>query len=67
MNAADKADVTRRDLCALLHISRSTAHRWEVAGYLPRPVHVGPRAVRWIRSEVEAFLRRLAEDRGGRP
>lgn len=56
--------LTRADLCARLNISRATSYRLEAAGYLPRPVRIAPRVVRFLRSEVEAFEQRLAADRG---
>lgn len=45
-------------------ISRAALWRNVALGRLPRPVHFGPRSVRWIRSEVDAFEKRLIEDRG---
>jgi predicted DNA-binding transcriptional regulator AlpA len=51
-------------LCRRLGISRATSYRLEAAGFLPRPVRIGPRTTRWLISELEAFERRLVEDRG---
>lgn len=67
MSAPEGGYLTRRDLCDRFKISRATAYRWEADGYLPRPVRVGPRSVRWAASEISAFEARLAADRGGAP
>ncbi len=56
--------IDRSDLCRRLGISRATSYRLEAAGFLPRPVRIGPRTTRWLISELEAFERRLVEDRG---
>jgi predicted DNA-binding transcriptional regulator AlpA len=32
----------------------------------PRPVRIGSRGTRWCSDEIEAFLARLAAERGGR-
>ena len=48
-------------------ISRATRFRWLKEGYLPAPVRFGPGTARWKRSELEAFERRAAADRGERP
>ena len=37
-------------------IGRSTIYRWMRLGRFPEPVKVGPRAVRWPESEIEAWL-----------
>jgi predicted DNA-binding transcriptional regulator AlpA len=56
--------IGRSDLCQRLGISRATSYRLETAGFLPRPVRIGPRTTRWSISELEAFEQRLVEDRG---
>ncbi len=57
--------LTEREVYSRFGISRATWRRWMAAGYAPRPVHLGPRTVRWLRQEIEAFERRAEEDRGG--
>ena len=56
--------IGRSDLCQRLGISRATSYRLEAAGYLPRPVRIGPRTTRWSVVEIEAFEQRLFDDRG---
>ena len=56
--------ITRRQRAARLGISIRTDYRLESQGYLPRPVRIGPGLVRYSLAEVEAFERKLLEDRG---
>ena len=37
-------------------VSRSSLYQWVGEGRFPRPVQVGPRAVRWRSSEVESWI-----------
>ena len=37
-------------------IARSSIYRFMRCGQFPEPVRVGPRAVRWRASEIEAWL-----------
>ena len=59
--------LTLREVALLFGGSRplnpSTVWRWVKSGRLPRPVKLGRGTVRWIRSEVEATLRRMVEAR----
>ena len=42
--------------------SDSTLYEWMAAGSFPKPIKIGPRAVAWVLSELEAFERqRIAE------
>ena len=46
-------------------LSRSTIYAWSAEGRFPAPVRLGGRAVGWIESEIDAWLReRIAESRG---
>ena len=46
-------------------LSRSTIYAWSADGRFPAPVRLGGRAVGWIESEIDAWLReRIAESRG---
>lgn len=56
--------LTERALLERFAVPRTTWNRWRREGYVPQPVRVGPRAIRWLASEIEAFERRLADDRG---
>ena len=58
------AYVTARELQRRLRIPPSTFWRLVKRGLLPQPVRIAPRCVRWRGSELEAFERRLVEDRG---
>ena len=40
---------------------RSSIYRWMSAGEFPRPVKIGPRAVRWRASDIEAWLEQRAQ------
>jgi prophage regulatory protein len=45
-------------------LSRSTIYEQMAQGRFPRPVGLGPRAVGWLESEVNAWLTaRIGEDR----
>ena len=47
----------RAEVEARCQITTSTLYRWMRAGWgFPEPVKVGPRAVRWVEREVDAFL-----------
>ena len=64
--------VRTRQLQTRLGISRATLHRWERAGRLPPKRKLGPNAVGWLESEIEAWLAELPEARprpgqGGSP
>lgn len=56
--------LSRGQLCQLLGVSRAFTYRR--AAYLPRPVLLAPRLWRWRLRDVEMFLARADEDRGGR-
>ena len=61
--------LTRAEVEKRCGVSRSTVYRWMRTGQFPEPVRVGPRAVRWPASEIEAYLesrpRARGEDRTG--
>jgi len=55
--------LNRKEVCLLFgSIHASTLWRGIKAGRFPRPIRVGGLS-RWLRSECEAALRRMAEDR----
>jgi predicted DNA-binding transcriptional regulator AlpA len=56
--------LTASDLCARWGVSRAKIHRDRCAGYIPQPVRLGARSVKWSLEEVEQFEARLAADRG---
>lgn len=40
----------------------STLYEWMAAGSFPKPIKIGPRAVAWVESELDAWERqRIAE------
>lgn len=43
-------------------LSRSTIYAWIKTGDFPSPIHLGPRAVGWLLSEVDAWLERRVVD-----
>lgn len=59
--------LTREEICRELGISRSSSYRLERNGYLPPPLVIGPRTIRWRRADLEVLLERAAADRGGTP
>ena len=42
---------------------RSTIYEMIGAGKFPAPVHLGPRAVAWLESEVETWMQDRIDDR----
>ena len=51
---------------ALTGLSRTTIYDWSADGRFPRAVRLSERAVRWIESEVEEWIReRIEQGRGG--
>ena len=55
--------VDAKRLAALLNVSVRTIRTLDAAGKLPRPVKIGGRSVRWVASEIEAWLAAGAPDR----
>jgi len=52
------------DVCRMTGLSRSTIYQQIAAGLFPRPIHLaGGRAARWLRSEVEDYIRDRAAER----
>ncbi len=43
--------------------SRSTIYAEMAEGKFPRPVRIGPRAVGWVESEIDAYLAALIAER----
>ena len=48
--------LTRPEVEKWLALSRSSVYRLMREGILPEPIRIGPRAVRWKSSEIEAYL-----------
>ena len=48
--------MTRAEVEARCGIARTTVYRLMRAGQFPEPLRIGPRAVRWPASEIEAWL-----------
>ncbi len=44
-----------KQVCAYFGISRSTVRNWVETQELPAPHQLGPRCVRWLLSEIEAW------------
>ena len=52
--------LTQRAVCEALAISRPTLWRWRKGDpAFPQPVYIGPRAVRFKLSDVEAYIEHL--------
>ena len=53
------------DVQARTGLSRSTIYQWVSDGSFPQPIRLGARAVGWIESEVDAWIReQIAASRG---
>ena len=53
------------DVQARTGLSRSTIYQWASDGSFPQPIRLGARAVGWIESEVDAWIReQIAASRG---
>ena len=48
--------LTRRQVEVLTGLARSTLYRMMRAGTFPNPIRVGQRAVRWLESEILAWI-----------
>lgn len=57
--AKTEALLRREDLENLLGLRRTAIRNMVLRGELPAPVKVGPRAVRWRKSEVDECLKKL--------
>jgi prophage regulatory protein len=56
----------RRQVEGLVGLRRSAIYAAMAAGRFPKPINLGPRAVAWLASEVEAWIAaRIAESRPG--
>ena len=54
----------KSELRRVTSLPTTTQERLEAAGQFPKRIKVGPRAVAWLESEVQAWIRARAEDRG---
>jgi excisionase family DNA binding protein len=50
-------DLTRQEFAELARVHRDTVKRWARQGIGPKPRKLGPRLVRYNRTEVLAYLR----------
>lgn len=48
--------LTAKEFQRRARISKRTAIRWRLAGIGPKPVRIGPRAIRYRASDVDEFL-----------
>ena len=55
------------DVRTLTALGRSTIYRLMRDGSFPEPLKIGPRAVRWRESEIEAWLASRPRATGDRP
>jgi prophage regulatory protein len=56
--------IREKELVELLGISKATVGRWKAQGHLPKPIRIGPRAVGWQKSVIEAFIAQRAGSEG---
>jgi predicted DNA-binding transcriptional regulator AlpA len=57
--------INARQLATLLKLSRASLYRLKSARKLPRELRIGRRGVRWLRSEIEWWLRMGGPDQDG--
>lgn len=50
-----------QEVSAVLKVSRSTLWRWIKEGLFPKPIRLGPKAVRWKVSDLAAWDRERTE------
>lgn len=56
--------VDRHEVTRLTGFSRPWIYAAMKAGTFPRPIKIGPRSVRWVLGDVQAWIEaRIAEDR----
>ena len=72
MGSIDQRDVMSLKLlkihqvCERTALGRSTVYAKVAAKLFPKPVKTGPRAVAWVETEIEAWIREQIEaSRGG--
>ena len=53
--------MTPREVCAMFKIHRATLDRWRKRYGFPRPVRIGPRAIRFDLEAVERWIAERAE------
>lgn len=57
--------ITEASMCELLAISRATVYRWRKNNpNFPKAIHIGPRAIRYELSSVEAYIAAKLSERG---
>ena len=62
--------LTSKQLTAETGISRSTIYRLLQNGAFPKPIRIGPRAMRWLESDIKAWIverKALSLNVAGRP
>jgi len=58
--------ITRRDVEALIGLKRAFIYRAMSAGQFPKPVKIGPKAVRWVEAEIREWVQeQIAEASNG--
>ena len=51
-----------REVAHLVGLGKSAIYDWTARGLFPKPVHLGPRCVRWAEVEIIAWIAaRIAE------
>lgn len=48
--------LTAAEVAGSLNISHATLHRWIASNGFPEPLQLGPRALRWRRGEIIAWI-----------
>ena len=58
--------LTRREVEARCRLARTTLYKMMREGQFPCPIRIGARAVRWLQSEVEAWIQSRPRATGDR-
>lgn len=48
--------ITRREVESLIGLKRSFIYRAMSLGHFPKPVKIGPKAVRWVEAEIREWI-----------
>jgi prophage regulatory protein len=51
------------ETCEMAGIKKTTAYKMMNEGIFPKPVNVGERAVRWVSTEIETWIKDRMEER----
>lgn len=56
--------LTRKEVEHIIGLKRSTIYDWMRSGRFPRPMRLGPKAVRWRQSDITTWMEELRRSNG---